>query len=86
MMQRTKLLLAACLASLLSLGQAAEYDLPALERLALSESRAALAARDQLQAARHAAQAARAFPNPELEYLSGNQRSRSGLGTTAPVR
>lgn len=86
MMQRTKMLLACCLASALSLSQAAEYDLPALEKMALSSSRTALAARDQLLAARYAAESARAFPNPELEYLAGNQRSRAGLGVAGDAR
>lgn len=86
MMQRTRTFFALALVSALSLSHAAEFDLAALEKMALTSSRTALAARDQLQAARHAAESARAFPNPELEYLSGNQRSRNGLGAAGDAR
>ena len=86
MMQRTKTLLALMLAAGLSSLQAAEFDLAALEKMALNSSRTALAARDQLEAARYAAESARAFPNPELEYLAGNQRSRAGLGVPGDTR
>jgi len=86
MMRRTKNLLALALVAGLSCVQAAEFDLAALEKMALNSSRAALAVRDQVQAARYAAESARAFPNPELEYLSGSQRSRSGLGTAGDAR
>ena len=53
------------------------YDLPSLEALAMESSRALLAARDQVSAARSAVDSAAAFPNPELEYLGGNTRARS---------
>ncbi len=56
-----------------------EYDLARLEAAALESSRSLLAAREQINAARQAVVSAGAFPNPELEYLSGTQRSR-GLG------
>lgn len=57
-----------------------EYDLGKLERLALESSRSVLAARDQLAVARAAVDTASAFPNPELEYLTGTARPRSGTG------
>lgn len=53
------------------------YDLPRLEALARESSRALLAARDQVDAARYAVDSAAAFPNPELEYLGGNTRARN---------
>ena len=53
------------------------YDLPRLEALALESSRALLAARDQVSAARFAVDSAAAFPNPELEYLGGDTRARN---------
>jgi cobalt-zinc-cadmium efflux system outer membrane protein len=53
------------------------YDLPRLEALTLESSRALLAARDQVSAARFAVDSAAAFPNPELEYLGGNTRARN---------
>lgn len=86
MMQRTRTFFALALASALSFAHAAEFDLAALEKMALTSSRTALAARDQLEAARYAAESARAFPNPELEYLSGSQRSRNGLGAVGDAR
>ena len=57
-----------------------EYDLARLESLALESSRPLLAARDQLDVARAAVDTAGAFPNPELEYLAGSARPRSGTG------
>lgn len=59
---------------------AQEYDLGKLESLALESSRSVLAARDQLAVARAAVDTASAFPNPELEYLAGTARPRSGTG------
>ena len=59
---------------------APEYDLGKLESLALESSRSVLAARDQLAVARAAVDTAAAFPNPELEYLAGTARPRSGTG------
>ena len=66
--------------------QASDFNLPALEQLALTQSKLALAAREQLQGARFAAETARAFPNPELEYLSGQQRTRNGTGIPGDAR
>ncbi|MFZ2974295.1 MAG: TolC family protein [Ferribacterium limneticum] len=63
-----------------------EFDLPKLEALALSSSRAVLSARDQITAARYAIDSAGAFPNPELEYLGGTSRSRGVGGTTGDAR
>lgn len=54
-----------------------EYSLPELERLALDSSRSMMAARERVTAARHAVRSAGAFPNPEIEYLSGTARSRA---------
>lgn len=65
---------------------APEYDLPALERLSLESSRAVLAAREQVNAARAAVTGAAAFPNPELEYLGGQMRSRGPGGNTGDAR
>ncbi|MBT9521708.1 MAG: TolC family protein [Dechloromonas sp.] len=63
-----------------------EFDLPKLEVLALSSSRAVLSARDQITAARYAVDSAGAFPNPELEYLGGTSRSRGVGGNTGDAR
>ena len=57
-----------------------EFDLPTIEKLAMTSSRSLLAARDQVTAARFAVDSAGAFPNPELEYLSGSARARSPGG------
>jgi cobalt-zinc-cadmium efflux system outer membrane protein len=62
------------------------YDLPSLETLALESSRFALAAREQVTAARHAVTSAGAFPNPELEYLAGTTRARSPGGNPGDAR
>lgn len=63
-----------------------EFDLPKLEALAMSSSRAVLSARDQIAAARYAVDSAGAFPNPELEYLGGTSRSRGVGGNTGDAR
>ncbi|UCV19310.1 TolC family protein [Ferribacterium limneticum] len=63
-----------------------EFDLPKLEALALSSSRAVLSARDQITAARYAIDSAGAFPNPELEYLGGTSRSRGVGGNSGDAR
>lgn len=63
-----------------------EYDLAKLEAAALESSRSVLAAREQINAARHAVVSAGAFPNPELEYLSGTQRSRGPGGNPGNAR
>jgi len=63
-----------------------EFDLPKLEALALSSSRAVLSARDQITAARYAVDSAGAFPNPELEFLGGASRSRGVGGNTGDAR
>lgn len=86
MMQRTKIILAALGLAAVTLARATAYDLTALEQLALTDSRAALAARDQVAAARYAVASARAFPNPELEYLSGDTRPRGAAGTLGNAR
>ena len=82
MILRTKLLALTCgLGATLAFAEPA-YDLPQLEALARDSSRALLAARDQVTAARYAVDSASAFPNPELEYLSGTTRARSSLAGT----
>lgn len=86
MMQRTKIILAAFGLAAATLAGATAYDLPALEQLALADSRAAMAARDQVAVARYAVESARAFPNPELEYLSGDTRPRGAAGTVGNAR
>ncbi len=63
-----------------------EYDLTNLEAAALESSRSVLAAREQISAARHAVVSAGAFPNPELEYLSGTQRARGPGGNPGNAR
>ncbi|MBP5986185.1 MAG: TolC family protein [Azonexus sp.] len=63
-----------------------EYDLAKLESLALESSRAVLAAREQVSAARYAVESAGAFPNPELEYLGGTLRSRGPGGNPGNAR
>ncbi len=63
-----------------------EYDLPRLEALAMESSRSVLAAREQITAARYAVDSAGAFPNPELEYLSGTSRSRGPGSNTGNAR
>ncbi len=55
---------------------APSFDLSQLEQLALSANPALVAARDQVSAARWAVSSAAAFPNPEVEYLSGRMRPR----------
>ncbi len=56
-----------------------EYNLSELEAMTMASSRSVLAAREQVTAARYAVDSAGAFPNPELEFLSGTSRPR-GLG------
>ncbi|MBA3997339.1 MAG: hypothetical protein C0466_09235 [Candidatus Accumulibacter sp.] len=52
------------------------YTLDELLHLARAGNRALLAARDQVDVARAGIQTAGAFPNPEVEYLSGRARAR----------
>lgn len=86
MMRRNKFLfLVFGLSSSLAFAQAT-YDLPRLEALAMESSRAVLAARDQLSAARSAVDTAGAFPNPELEYLDGSARGRGPGASPGNVR
>jgi cobalt-zinc-cadmium efflux system outer membrane protein len=86
MMQRTKpLIFILGMSATLAVAQP-EYDLAKLEAAALESSRSVLAAREQINAARHAVVSAGAFPNPELEYLSGTQRSRGPGGNPGDAR
>lgn len=85
-MQRTKpLLFILGMSATLAVAQP-EYDLAKLEAAALESSRSVLAAREQISAARHAVVSAGAFPNPELEYLSGTQRARGPGGNPGNAR
>ena len=63
-----------------------DYDLAKLESLALHSSRAVLAGRSAVDAARAAVDTAAAFPNPELEYMSGSQRARGVGGNLGDAR
>ena len=86
MILRTKLLALTCgLGATLAFAEPA-YDLPQLEALARDSSRALLAARDQVTAARYAVDSAGAFPNPEVEYLSGTTRARTPAGNPGDAR
>lgn len=86
MTHRTKnLILIFGLGSTLAFAEPA-YDLARLEAIALESSTALLAARDQLSAAHYSLETAGAFPNPEIEYLSGNARPRSPGGTSGDSR
>jgi cobalt-zinc-cadmium efflux system outer membrane protein len=86
MMQRAKpLLFILGMSATLAVAQP-EYDLTKLEAAALESSRSVLAAREQISAARHAVVSAGAFPNPELEYLSGTQRARGPGGNPGNAR
>jgi outer membrane protein, heavy metal efflux system len=62
------------------------FDLAQLENMAMESSRAVLAARDGLAAARAAVDSAAAFPNPEIEYLSGSARARGAAGNDGSAR
>lgn len=52
----------------------------------MSSNHSVLAARDQVTAARYGVNSAAAFPNPELEYLSGTTRSRGPAGNVGDAR
>lgn len=86
MMQRTKPLFFILGMSATLVVAQPEYDLAKLEAAALESSRSVLAAREQINVARHAVVSAGAFPNPELEYLSGTQRSRGPGGNPGNAR
>ena len=58
------------------------FSLPQLEEMALLSNRHLAASRDQLEVARAAIESAAALPNPEVEWLSGQQRPR-GVGSTS---
>ncbi|RIX49097.1 MAG: TolC family protein [Rhodocyclales bacterium GT-UBC] len=86
MMQRTKTFALGLVWIASSAFAQPEFDLPQLEAMALASSRSVLAVRDQVDAARFAVDSAAAFPNPELEYLSGTARSRGVGGTPGDAR
>lgn len=77
-------LLAALSIGLSPLALSAEnaYTLDELLHMASSGNRAVLAARNQVEAARAGIRTAGAFPNPEIEYLSGQSRARQ-IGANA---
>ncbi len=88
MLRRNKLLTLLSSLLLAATVQAAgqDYTLADLERLALDSSRSVMAVREQAVAARHAVRSAGAFPNPEIEYLAGTQRSRAAGGGSGDAR
>lgn len=87
MMQRTKILFAILgFGVSLASAQPEGYDLATLETMALTSSRAVLAARDQTAVARAAIDTASAFPNPEVEYLAGTTKARSLSGNPGDAR
>ena len=65
---------------------APEFDLPALEALARDGNRSLQASRDQVAAAAQGVRAAAAFPNPEVEYLSGQSTARAPGVATGELR
>ena len=62
------------------------FELTQLENMAMQSSRAVLAASDQLSIARAAVDTAGAFPNPEIEFLSGSSRSLAPGGNPGNLR
>lgn len=63
------------------------YSLGQLEAMASRESRAMLASREQVAAARAAVETAGAFPNPEVEWMQGSSQGRiSPSPVTGQVR
>ncbi|HZU64126.1 MAG TPA: TolC family protein [Novosphingobium sp.] len=60
-------------------GAGEAYSLAALEELARTGSPALQAAAAGVDGARAGVETARAFPNPEVEYLAGNTRYRPGV-------
>jgi len=84
MMYRTKFILASFLVGS-AMAQPA-FDLAQLESMAMQSSRAVLAARDQLTAARAAVDSAAAFPNPEIEFQKGTVRARGPGGNAGEAR
>lgn len=69
-----------------SLPAHAGYDLPQLEMLALEKNLSLRAAGDLIDSARFGVVSASAFPNPELEVLSGTARSRAVGGESGNAR
>ena len=84
-LKKTLIAVTWCLGTSIAVAQT-EFDLPSLEALAMNSSRSLLASRDQVTAARFAVDSASAFPNPELEYLSGSTRARSPGGNPGDAR
>jgi cobalt-zinc-cadmium efflux system outer membrane protein len=83
-MLRTKFILIFFFAG--SVSAQTPFDLAQLEGMALQSNSAVLAARDQLAATRAAVDSAAAFPNPEIEYLSGTVRARGAAGNDGSAR
>lgn len=64
----------------------AEFTLDELLQMASEGNREVLAARDQVAAAQAGIRTAGAFPNPEVEYLSGKSRLRQASGIPGDLR
>lgn len=84
---RSTLLSGALLCALTTASLAAEtYRLEDLLRLGQEQNRLLAAGREANAAARAGITTAGALPNPELEYLAGNQRARSAGAAEGSVR
>jgi cobalt-zinc-cadmium efflux system outer membrane protein len=86
MMRRTKKILLLSLLLPLSAQAEPNFSLSQLETLALSSNRSVQAARDNVAIARAGVDTASAFPNPELEFLSGQIKSRNPGGNLGDSR
>lgn len=67
-------------------GAQSTHTLDDLLRLARESNRAALASRDQVEAARAAVRTAQALPNPEIEILAGPAKARAPGATPGDTR
>ena len=84
---KTKITLSCLLALLLCGGAGAEvYSLDQLLDLARSGNRGLQASRDAVDAARAGIATAGAFPNPEIEYQSGDAKARMAGATPGNVK
>ena len=75
-----------CLLGGLAQAEPVTLSLDDLSRLALTSSRSLQAGRAEVEAARAAVRGAEAFPNPEIEYLSGPVRPRAPGGAQGDAR
>lgn len=85
---RLKLILSMLCFSVTSVGAVAEeaYTLSRLTEMMLTRSPAHMAGYSQVEAAKSAVQSAGAIPNPELEYLQGPVKTKSGGVNTGSSR